>query len=314
MKSAQRHGSVRRKNYIDRKNNVQKNNFSVFKIILPIVILLSLFLYFKLTTHIWNNLDKVSIVYKDGEDVSVTVLDPILSESTTLVIPGDTEVEVARNYGTFRLKNIWQLGINEKLGGSLIAETVTNNFLFPVYLWSEKNPGLGSGNVGDIIKFIFFPGSAKISFSDRAQIGIFAMRVKDLDRSEINLGKSLFLSKGVLEDGLPGYKIVGPISQRLTVYFSDNEIGDDNVKVNITDATGNSGVSDKLGAVIQVVGGKVVSLDKKSTAEDYDCEISGLNAKAVNKFAKLFTCNINRSVKTSFDVDIRIGQEFAKRF
>lgn len=313
MKPVHVHNSIRRKAYIERKNKTQKSSFPFFKIIIPAVLVFLILFLFKATTRIWNGHDKVAVVYKDGENVAVNVLDPVLGESTTLIIPGDTEVEVARNYGIFRIKNVWQLGVNEKINGDLLAETVTNNFLFPVFLWTSQNPGLDKGNLKEITKFIFFPGNTNISVSDRIQIGFFALKVKDLDKSEINLGKSLFLDKGILEDGLPGYKITGPISQRLTVYFSDNEIGDSDVKVNITDATGVSGVSDRLGAILQVIGGKVVSLDKKSVSEKSDCTISGQNSKAVNKIARLFSCSI-KNTETSFDVDIKIGEEFAKRF
>ncbi len=181
MKPAHVHSSIRRKAYIERKNKTQRAIFPFAKILIPVVLISLLFVLFKITTHIWNGRDKVAVVYRDGENVAVSVLDPVLNESTTLVIPGDTEVDVARNYGTFRIKNVWQLGANEKIDGSLLAETVTNNFLFPVYLWTSENPGFNKGSLKDIIRFMFFPGKTNISVSDRIQIGLYALKVKDLD-------------------------------------------------------------------------------------------------------------------------------------
>jgi hypothetical protein len=139
------------------------------------------------------------------------------------------------------------------------------------------------------------------------------LRVSNLGVSTIDLAKSQFLHKKVMDDGMPGYEISGPISQRLTVYFSDNYISSINLKVNITDATGSFGVSDKLGSILQVIGGKVVSVDKKTIPEDFDCAVAGTNKEAVRKIAKLFSCKIEVT-KTTFDLDIKVGKEFAKRF
>lgn len=306
--------SARRAAFAARKNKKENTGYPFLKILIPLFIIVFFYVFLKINTRVWNGKDKVSVVYKNGGgDVAVTVLDPILSESTTLIIPGDTEVEVARNYGTFRIKNVWQLGIDEKINGKLLAETVTKNFLFPVFFWTSNPPGLGDGNLSEIINFILCPGQTNISIGDRIHLGLFAMKVPDLGRSTINLGESKFLDKKKLDDGLTGFVISGTISQRLTAYFSDNEIGGGGVKVNITDATGRSGVSEKLGEILQVIGGKVVSIDKRSNSEDSDCVITGKNLDTVKKISNLFSCKIGKG-ETTFDLDIKIGKKFAERF
>lgn len=314
MNHAGKMKSARRAAFAARKNKKEEKKFHLFKFLIPLFLFAFVFLFIKINTRVWNGKDKVSLVYKYGTgDIGVTVMDPGMSEITTLIIPGDTQVDVARNYGTFKIENVWQLGINEKIGGDLLAETVTKNFLFPVSLWISKPSGIDDGATLSILNFIFFPGNTNISFGDRLQMGIFEMKVSDLNRSEIDLGKSLFLEKKLLNDGQVGHILTGPISQRLTIYFTDNGIESENVKVNITDATGVPGVSEKLGEILQVIGGKVVSIDKKSSSEDMDCLISGQNLEAVKKMANLFSCKISGG-KTSFDLDITIGSQFAKRF
>lgn len=296
------------------KNKKAKKRFPYLKFLVPLVLFFVIYLIIGGSTHVWNGKDKLSLVYKtkDG-NIGVTILDPGLTEITTLIIPGDTQVDVARNYGTLRIKNVWQLGINEKVGGALLAETVTQNFLFPVYLWCETPPALTSGNLSGVLDFIFFPGSTNISFGDRLQAGIFALRVQEIGKTSIDLGKSRFLDKGILADGQPGYLLTGSVSQRLTIYFSDNTVGDQNIRVNITDATGVFGVSEKLGEVLQVIGGKVVSIDKKPVSEEIDCTVTGNSREAVKKISRLFSCKIG-STKSSFDLDIEIGKKFAERF
>ena len=168
--------SARRQARIAKKNKVAKKQSNVFKFVIPAIFLVIVAFLLKAGTHVWNNQDKIAIAYKkDGGNIGLTVIDPDLSEITTLIIPGDTQVDVARNLGTIRIKNVWQLGINEKIGGSLLPETITKNFLFPVFLWASENAsGLADGNLGVILKFVFIPGQNNISFGDRVAMGLYA--------------------------------------------------------------------------------------------------------------------------------------------
>ena len=286
----------------------------LFKLLLVPLFFIIVFLFLKLTTKYWNGSDKVSYVTKeDSGDVVVTVLDPKLSEVTSLVIPGDTQVEVAGNYGSLRIKNVWQLGLNEKKE-YLLAATITKSFHFPVFLWTGSSAQkLRDANLPGIIDFIFSPGRTNIPLGDRVRIGFFFFQVKSIDKTEINLGESKFLRKTKLNDGEVGYLLNGPVSERLSVYFSDNDFADGNLKVGIVDAAGTPGVGESVGVVIQVLGGKVVSIDRKTTPSETDCFVLGNNAKVVEKVANLFTCKKLKE-KSAFDVEIRVGVEFAKRF
>lgn len=307
--------SARRRAYIERKKKGVNIIALLVKILFPLVLVVGIFIFIKVSTYFWDGDNKISVAFReDGGDVAVTVIDPELDEITTLVIPGDTQVDVAHNYGIFRIKNVWQLGINEKVRGSLLPATITNNFFFPVFLWSENNAGsLGKNSIAGILHFIFFPGATNIPFGDRLQMGLFALRIQNPGKTEINLGQSQFLTKQILSDGQTGYVISGPVSQRLTVYFSDNEIGNQNLKVDIVDATGIPGVADNVGQILEVIGGKVVSVDKILQPENTDCVIIGMNAGLVKKISNLFSCQIGKG-STNFDIEIQIGQKFAARF
>jgi len=280
----------------------------LLKIVLPLILLLGVFLYIKLNTKYWNGSDKLGFAYiKTDGSVGVTELDPKLNEMTTITIPGETQVDVARNYGTLRIKNVWQLSQNEKLGGVLLPETITQNFFFPITLWS-------SSDLSDIYKFIFSPGQTNIPFGDRLSIGIFALKVGDLNKTNVDLAKSQFLHKEKLSDGLMGYTIMQQeITQRLSVYFSDNQIADQNFKVYISDATGQVGVAQLVGQIIEVLGGKIVSIDRKQDVGDFDCQVLGTNSNINRKIANLFSCSIVND-KTNFDLEVRLGSRFAKRF
>lgn len=312
--------SARRKNFTKRwrsaKTGGKKSRArGIFlKILIPALLILVGFLFVRLRTVYWNNHDKLAFAYRGSSgDVGITVADPALTELTTLIIPGDTQVDVAENYGTLRLKNVWQLSHDEKLGGRLLSETVTQNFLFPTFLWADNDgENIEKSGLLGIIKFIFNPMGTNIPFGDRVYLGLFALKVPSLGRSEIDLGESQFLQKEILNDGVSGFIINGQPSGRLTVYFSDNDLSAAGARVNIVDATGAPAVSDKVGQIVEVIGGKVVNVEKKDPGA-FDCEIVGTDPKIVKKIMNLFSCSRGAG-KSEFDLEIRLGQKFAKRF
>jgi len=289
-----------------------------FKVFLPIILIIGLLIIIRSDTKYWNAQDKFILAYRlESGEVAVSVLDPKLDELTTLLVPGDTEVDVARNYGELRIKNVWQLGINEGAGGSLLAETVSQNFLFPVFLWSDSDAkSLADGSLPGILHFIVFPKSTNIALGDRFSAGLFALRVNNSGRGLIDLGKNQFLLKQKLTDGQSGFVLGGPISPRLTVYFSDNYISDansgGNLKVVIKDTTGVPGVADKVGQIVEVMGGKVVSVEKKNS-DSSDCLVLGTDHRVVKKIADLFSCKTGGS-RGEMDLEIDLGASFARRF
>ena len=311
--------SARRRALAEKRRNSGKISGLLIKVFLPLILILGIFAFLKFDIKNWNGSDKFALAYRlDSGDTAVSILDPKLDELTTLVIPGDTEVDVARNYGELRIKNIWQLGENEKLGGKLLAETITQNFLFPVFLWSDSDAStLSDQDLGGILHFILFPKSTNIPFGDRLSVGIFAIRIGNSGRNLIDLGKNQFLDKRTLNDGLPGYVIGGEISPRLSAYFSDNAItsttnSGKNLRVSIKDATAAPGVADKVGQIVEVLGGKVVSVDKEVSINT-DCTIFGLDSKVVKKIAELFSCKAGGG-RGELDLEIDLGTAFAKRF
>jgi hypothetical protein len=298
---------ARHKARIEKKKTKVRSYGILIKVLVPLLIILSVVLYLKLSTRYWNGHDKMAFAFQNSDGViGVTVLDPALNEETTLIIPGDTEVNVARNYGTLKIKNVWQLGEDEKLGGSLLAQTLTDTFLFPTNLWSDRD-------LSDIWKFVFTTKETNIPFGDRLAAGIFALKVAGIDKTTIDLGQSQFLHKQILTDGSKGYVMSGPESSRLTVYFADNAFANENLRFALTDATGQYGVSNGVGAILEVLGGKVVEVDKKAEDDSLDCQVLGNNSDAVNKITNLFDCKKILG-SSNFDLEMRIGGQFAKRF
>lgn len=272
------------------------------------------FILIKLNSGYWRSSDKFAFVFPlSNGDVGITALDPKADEATTIIVPGDLEVEVAMNYGTLRLKNVPRLAKNENLDGGLLARTITKNLTFPVFLWSgEDGRSIETGNFFGLLKFVFFPLETNVDFGDRLSAALFELQLKSLDRTEIDLAKSQFLTKQMLKDGLPGYRLNGEISARLTSYFSDSDFSG-SAKAYISDSTGVSGVAEKVGQIIEVLGGKVVSIGRNQTIDSMNCEAFGKSLKLVKKTARLFGCGIGKK-SSDFDLEVVLGSEFARKF
>ncbi len=304
-----------RNNRIERAKTKSNIGRTLKGLLIPFLVLLGLFLFVKITTNNWNGHDKVSVAFrKDDGSVGVTVADPETPELTTMLIPGDTQVTVSAGYGSLRIKNVWQLGLNEKKGGNLLSGTVTKSFLFPVHLWSDSDAeSLSKGSITGIAKFVFTPKKTNIAFGDRLMLGFFALNIKNIDKGEIDLAKSQYLRREVLNDGVVGYVITGAVSERLTSYFSDNGFADQNLKVGIVDGSGVGGEAAKVGEILEAMGGKVVSLDKNQTNISGVCEVTSPKTSLAKKIAKIFGCTYKNS-KTNLDLEIKLGDKFSKFF
>lgn len=258
--------------------------------ILPLLIL-GLIFFVNTNKKYWDGESKVaSVDQEENGDTTVILRDPILDEIISFIIPGETEVVVARSLGTMRLKNVWQLGVNEGVGGELVAKTIMSNFLFPVSLWIDANE------------------RTNIPLVDRIIMKLFDLQIKDIDRTEINLAQSLFLKKGMLTDGESGYKLNGGPPERLTSYFVDDNF--EGMEVYIKDASGKLGVAEKIGMVLEVMGGKVIAIEKMST-EKGGCGVlvKDKGQQIVKKMSNLFSCKLELK-DTNFDLEVKLGSDF----
>lgn len=266
------------------------------KIFFPAIIIITIILVYSFVRNsTWNSKDKFSYFsLEENGDVAVFLLDPKLGEKTKITIPADTQVSVSRNYGLLRIKNVWQLGINEKIGGKLMAETITKNFQFPVIYWWNKD-------------------NSNISPIDKIKLTLFMKKIKSVDENDIDMAKSQYLKKVKLADGDDGYMLVGTMSTRLTAYFSDTYLEEKNIRISIVDSTGKSGIAENLGAILEVIGGKVVAIERKPVNSDLDCKVGGANDRAIKNVLVLFGC-AKTADKSNFDLEIQIGGKFASRF
>ena len=297
-----------------RKRLVKKN--PRLRFIWAFVFLVLILLIINLTTRFWSNTAKLSLVAtKEDGGVVVVVFDPLVEKITSIEFPGNTQVEVARQLGTWKMSSLWQLGKNEDLEGKLLAETLVYHFRLPVYIWgdnpvgkfSERNPFL-------IVSAVFSPYSTNLGFGDRLRLGFFALGVKNFKRENIDLARLGYLRKTVLIDGEEGYILPASLPGSVVAIFADPEVSKLQTKVQIIDRTSRPGVAKRVGEVLEAFGAKT-ALIKDEGEQDSDCLISGRNKETVKKISLLFSCDKEKIYEEgNFDLKVELGEEFARRF
>lgn len=300
--------------YKRKKDNNKKNNLLPFFLI--VIFIGSLLFYILATSPFWDGKSKLSLVINtEDEGVIVSTYNPKTSEIINIHIPGDTEVELSRNLGKTRIKNAWAVGLNQGEEGVILLETVRRNFKFPVFAWADRQAsGFSQTNLRELISAAITSYRTNLKLGDRVALTFFALGIKNAKREDIDLKDTPYLQQATLVDGRDGYKLTGKFPQNLLVVFGDEEISSEEVTVSIIDETGDFEVSSYLTSIIEVMGAKVVSIEK-STAQTSDCDIEGTNKEIVEKIARVFSCRQSSSeVKGNFDVVIKVGEHFASRF
>ncbi len=263
---------------------------NIRRIIVGILLLFVLATLFLLRTEYWNSKGKLAVVIDGGKDVVISLYDSRAGNRTDVVIPGNTQVLTAYGLGTWKLGSLWKLGVDEKIGGSLITRSISKNFSLPVFIcWDNLS-------LGDKVKTKLF------SFLNRNS------------KDTIYLKETSYLKKTVFLDGESGYLVNTDVPEEVSSLFSDQEEFGSFLKAKITDSTGSYNLANKVGRIIETMGIKVAVISKGSGFE-FDCKVVGKNKELVGKVALILGCGQTETKdSTAFDLEIDLGEKFTQGF
>jgi hypothetical protein len=231
-----------------------------------------IFLIFKIQT-----LKKFAYVNNNDNNVEVVVIDSLKDKYIKILIGKDFRVESSRNYGQYKIGNLWILGMKDGFRGKLVAETVTKNFAMPIYLW--KDGRYSNLNLLQIIKSLI------------VQKQLFGY---DYTLKTTNTPDSVLINFAS-DDSLL-------LSETETV----------SAKLEIVDLTGSNNLAEIIVNILGVYGVKTTSYSK-GYDKDLDCEVGGINKDLVEVVSKIFSCQKELD-DGGVDLKIRIGKAFADRF
>src|SRR3989338_159167 len=263
---------------------------------MKIISLLLVVFCFVLYLSLRNHKSKIVLnVYNSDKSVRIEVFDWDTLSITTLNMPANLEIEVARELGTWPLGSVWELGENEGLSGELLAETTGRSLKIPTGFWAnDKANGIISSNVFSRLKLFFL-----------------SLRVKPNNREDINLTDTNFLQKAQLKDGSEGYKINGRLPTKISTVFTEGSLSRKNLKVLVTNLSGNYSLDSDVAAIIEVIGAKVTSVQKGEPG-NFDCIVLGNLPEVIKILSDDLRCgiNFNKKPEGNFDVEIQIGSIF----
>lgn len=304
---------TRRSRRYHRKIKEKNKSLKYKTAIVVFVILCASIYYFKFSPRYWNGINKISVVVKEQEEISVIVFDPLQKEVIQIQIPRNTQVDVSRQLGVWRLGSVWKLGENEGYRGDLLTDTITKNFNFPVFLWIESSKkGITGQSIVEIIRFYLLNKNSNIPFLDKLAITFFSIGVKNTARVNVDLSKTSYLEQEQLKGGEDGYIIKEKIPEKIASYFSEPLFQENATKVVIRDATGSWGVSRSFAKTMEVLGANVVAVIDEPEAGS-NCIVNA-NDKYIKYFSKLFKCEPGNKRDNGMEIEVFIGREFAKTY
>lgn len=293
-----------------RLNRLQNSNKKINKYLLRII----LFVAFVLLSAVFifniiSDSEKIAIATTQGEDVSVIVFDPQEKQIVNLTIPGDTEVNVARNLGLWKIKSVWQLGEDENLSGKLLTETIAKNFSLPIFNYADDSTlAFLDDSFLKSLKNILRKKDSNLNKIKLLRLMVFA-KTASL-RKDINLTDSYVLRKQELIGGDVGYVISSNESQRILSYFADSNFR--GVKVVIVNNTGSDKLLEPVSRIIEVLGVKPAITQGK----DFEggCRVEAKDNLLLKKIASIFNCESKTSEGLNDEIQIFLGEDFSKIF
>jgi len=309
--------SKRRIAYYAKKKKGKKGVSSLaFYSVLAVFIIASIIILFFNKKYFDGNSKIPVVIQKTSGDLALVVFDTKNDEINEFNIPKDTQFDVSRQLGSYKVASIWQLGINEHLQGDLVSESIVKTLKLPVLVWAEPQAyGFAKGGFFNILKSVIVPYKTNLNLSDKIRLGIFSLSVGKDERSYIDLAQTQQFKRVGLPDGSLGYTPPESLSENITVYFVDELIQSKNYRVRIQDFTGDYSSAAISGEVIENIGAKVASVDKREKNDSLDCLVTGKDKYFTEKIAQLFGCTVDNSKDIgNFDLEMSIGTKFAKRY
>lgn len=296
------------------KPKSRKHNKKVFLLVFFLFLLFTgVMILLTSNSYLKKRFEKPALVVNGREEgVLVLLFDPVKSKLVKIIIPQETEVELAINLGVWRIGNVWTIGINEGKGGDLLAQTIIKNFAFPINLWSDfVAANFCNDRFLPNFNLIIKKFDSNLSFLDKIYLTAFCLRLNSKDIEIINLKDSTMIIPKRLRDGEMGFQInegnqIGNIQNFFTFNFGDQK----NLGIQIINASGNKQAENRIVKIIETMGEKV-SFIKSQEAENIGCEISSSDLKMAKKVNKIFNCSLVKASKEGdFDLTIKIGKDF----
>ena len=317
------------------KKKIRKEIKHIFSRILTILVLGGIFLLLffickSFKKSAWDGKNNINFVIQT-ERTFIYSYHPNDEILNIITLPNDLFIETAKGYGEYKLKNIYELGEMEKIGGGeLLVRSLQNFFLAPIdgYVVKVKSEKLKvkSENIerGRLTSLYFCLLTRKcgsdLSWWDLIRIFNRISRLKHDKIFLINIEKTALFKKEKLFDESEALRLVSLLvddfSQR---YFTDKIFLEEGMKISVFNATHYSGLAKNCSRLLRNIGGEIVG--SKDADQVFDRSIIYYNDEEQKKtysFKKI--CQIFKIEEVVFNPKIEgnirvvLGRDFAERY
>lgn len=257
-----------------------KINLKFFLLLVGGVILISL--SFKTVNafkkSIFDGQNRITLVLEKDERSDMALvfsLEPKEKRISLLIIPGNTNVQVPKDFGKYQLENVYELGKLGSRGGELLRKTTQNFIGAPVDGWIVAKFQISNEDGRSIIKdnlsmmtllgFVKSGGlgslDTNLTIVDIVRIWFTARQVK-FDKIEVvNLEKLNILEKTQLLDGTEIFEIDPKALDQISFsLFNERQVLNEKKTVEIMNGTEVSGLGSDVARLITNMGGEVISI------------------------------------------------------
>lgn len=288
-------------------------------------------------SNLWDGKTKVNIAIASNPVLVVSV-SPVEKSIKILAIDKDTYCDVPGGYGWYRLGATYGLGEleNPPRGGQLFAKTVSSMISVPIdyYLVDKSNPFfevdekkvtsfkedyLGMrGIFGLVKKSSWARKTLNTNFTlynmFRAWWSIKSYRFSQEDYLDLS---GDYLEEIVLPDSSRGFV---PREDRFEILaseiFSDPGIGQENLMIEVENASGVTGLGEKVFGMLGNIGARVIKVD---TAKDESAKSKisvskniDKNSYTVQRLSKALGLEVEKSKEEeNWDVKIILGKDWS---
>ncbi|MBI2590581.1 MAG: hypothetical protein HYW33_01730 [Candidatus Blackburnbacteria bacterium] len=305
-----------------RISSAKKNRLTpVAKYLVLIAILAILGLVLWRLVDAWANR-----LWKDGSRITVVVADqppvvfsynPENASITQFVVPANTQLDTSGGYGSWLAGSLWDLGVQEKVGGQILSRSVQRSFGIPVNGWTGKGGNiLFSGSKLGLFSLINI--QSNLTFFDKVNLLFASSRVRKLSRTTIDLERQGIVKTKTLADGTAGFVIIDKSVSRLDTLKDDKVLSEEKT-LKITNSSSVSGLALQVSRVSSTLGLRVISTDTIKDKVLGICTVRGkdseLKSFAAQRLLDTFGCGSEVGDPSGpTNLEMILGAKFPKEF
>ncbi|MFH0863923.1 MAG: LytR C-terminal domain-containing protein [Candidatus Gottesmanbacteria bacterium] len=318
--------------------------FVFFVRLFILIILLTLILFSSISLL---KAKKNSQLLKDSRVTIVLATQPIMvvsltpqGEMTILSIPKNTYLETIHGFGSYRVGAVWSLGKQEKLGGTLLADTIQEYLAVPIDGWIGPSSGDQTWNIGmtkqEVISLKNSLTSWNMFFNFKNLLAQYKnidtnLNILDITRlwysiknirfdkiNYINLGESSSLKPFNFIDGSQGLNSdINLIDITIKDLFKDKKIIDDKLVIEVVNSSSKNGMANRISRLITNMGGTVISISNNAE-EQNNCSINGndniLVSYTSQRLLQIYGCQKGKAIDNlRVDLQLVIGNNYWKK-